>query len=197
MKYERPLLNDFEQIVVLQNENLISRLSSSEKADGYLSEAFSVEQLKSMDEDICVFVCKDKERVCGYICVNSVEYNKNIPLVASMLDCFPDITYQGKPLSTYNIAISGPVCIDKAYRGQGLFFNLYNKLSEFLLNERPELELYVVLISSQNLRSVNAHKKLGMEDVGAFSFDKNDFLIMAVPINQFKGDSNKITAPKG
>lgn len=187
MEYKRPLSSDFEQIVILQNRNLASVLTLSEKADGYLSGAFSVAQLKSMDDDICVFICKDKDKVCGYICVGSVEYNKNVPLVASMLNCFTHIIYRGKLLSTYNIAISGPVCIDKDYRGQGIFFNLYNKLSEFLVNEHPELDLYAVLVSNQNQRSINAHKKLGMENVGKFSFDNNDFLILVVPINECKG----------
>lgn len=182
MEYKRPILDDFEQIVTLQNKNLVDALTPSEKSDGYLSGSFSIEQLKSMDDDICVFICKDKNRVCAYICVSSVEYNKDIPLVASMLDCFPDISYRGKALSTYNIAISGPVCIDKDYRGQGVFFKLYEKLSEFLMKERPELDLYAVLISTQNLRSINAHKKVGMEQVGAFSFDNKEFLILVAPI---------------
>lgn len=189
MEYKRSNLGDFEQVVALQNKNLVTVLTPSEKVDGFLSEGLSIEQFKSMDKDICVFICKDEQGVCGYICVGSVEYNKNIPLVAAMLDCFPDISYRGKQLSTYNIAISGPVCIDRNYRGQGLFFNLYEKLSEFLLNERPELDLYVVLVSTQNERSINAHKKVGMEIVGTFSFNNNDFLIMVVPINKRKDDN--------
>ncbi|VEB36446.1 GNAT family acetyltransferase [Legionella sainthelensi] len=189
MEYKRPLSSDFEQIVTLQNRNLASVLTPTEKTDGYLSGAFSLDQLKAMDQDICVFICKDKDRVCGYICVGSVEYNKNVPLVASMLDYFPHIIYQERLLSTYNIAISGPVCIDKDYRGQGIFFNLYNELSEFLVRERPELDLYAVLVSTQNLRSINAHKKLGMESVGKFSFDNNDYLILVLPINKCKGQN--------
>lgn len=186
MKYQRAHSEDFEQIVILQNKYQASSLSSSDKTDGFLSGAFSVEQLKSMDEDIGVFVCKDKDLVRGYLCAGSVKYNKGVPIVAAMLDCFPHINYQGKTLSTYNIAISGPVCIDKDYRGQGLFFSLYHHLTTFLLSERPELELYVVFVSTQNQRSINAHKKLGMEIVGQFSFNKDHFVILAVPIKQRK-----------
>lgn len=49
------------------------------------------------------------------------------------------------------------------------------------MRERPELDLYAVLVSTQNLRSINAHKKLGMESVGKFSFDNNDYLILVLP----------------
>ena len=36
MKYTRPVSNDFEEIVVLQNKNFVSVLSPVEKEDGYI-----------------------------------------------------------------------------------------------------------------------------------------------------------------
>jgi hypothetical protein len=182
MEYKRPGSDDFEQMVILQNKNLASTLTSSEKADGFLSEAFSAEKFKAIDDDLCVLICKDKNRMCGYLCVSSIEHNKKVPLVEAMVKRFPHIIYHGKPLTTYNIAIYGPVCIDKDYRGQGILLNLYNALPQFLLKEHSELDLYAVLISSLNQRSVNAHKKLGMEIIGEYEFNKNTFLILAAPI---------------
>lgn len=183
MEYKRPDSEELEQIVVLQNKNLVSALESSEKSDGFLSEAFSMEQFREMDDDLCVLVGKDENTVCAYVCVSSVEYNKNIPIVRAMLDCFPQIIFKGKPLTAYCTAIPGPVCIDKEYRGRGILLQLYKELPAFLLKEHPELDLYAVLISKQNQRSINAHKKLGMEVVGEFAYKKGIFSILVKSID--------------
>ncbi len=184
MEYRRPSSDDFEQMVLLQNKNLVSVLNSSEKADGFLSGAFSAEEFKAMDEDLCVLICSDNKHMCGYLCVSSIESNKNVPLVVAMVKCFPHIKYQEKLLKDYNIAIAGPVCIDKEYRGQGILLNLYNTLPQFLVKEHPELDLYAVLISASNQRSVNAHKKLGMKIVGEYEYENNIYLILVSPINK-------------
>lgn len=182
MKYRRPNPGDFKQIVALQNKNLISVLTQSEQSDGFLSAAFSEEQFRSMDNDLCVVICTDLENICGYVCASSVEYNKNIPLVAAMLNHFPNITYQEKSLAVYNSFIYGPVCIDKEYRGKNILSALINKMLELLLQKNPQLELLTVLISSENQRSINAHKKLGMEKVGQFEFAGKIFWILVRPI---------------
>ena len=55
-----------------------------------------------------------------------------------------------------------------------------------ILRECNQLDLYVVLVSTQNQRSINAHIKLGMENVGSFLFKNSDFVILAVPIEKCK-----------
>lgn len=184
MEYKRPVADDFEQMVALQNKNLVSVLNPADKSDGFLSASFTSEQFKIMDNDLCVVICTDKNKVCGYICATSVEFNKQIPIVATMLEQLPFIIYQNKPLSAYNHAIPGPVCIDKDYRGQGILFNLYTEMKFYLLKEHKELELFTVLIASENQRSVNAHKKLGMEVVGQYTFNGTIFWILVLPIKK-------------
>lgn len=182
MQYRRPLLHDFEKMIALQNNNLVSALSKVHQSDGFLSASLTAEQFQEMDKDLCVIVCDDLEKICGYLCVSSVDYNKKIPLVAAMIERFSTIEFQGKPLSAYQSFISGPVCVDRAHRGQGIFINLYQHLMLVLRQEHPELELATTLIANENPRSIHAHKKLGMETVGEFKFNNKDFSILVMPV---------------
>lgn len=184
MDYRRPLSDDFEKMVILQNKNLASVLKQDDKADGFLSASFSAEQFKVMDEDLCVVICADEEEVCAYVCVSSVAFNQKVPLVAAMIERFPFIMYEGKTLKTYNHAISGPVCIDKEYRGKGILLNLYQQVKLFLQEEHGELDLFTVLIAAENERSVYAHKKLGMEVVGQCEFNSTVYEILVLPISK-------------
>ena len=184
MEYRRPSSSDFDKIVALQNSNLASALKQSEQLDGFLTASFSAQQFQAMDNDLCVVVCTEAEQMIGYACASSVEYNKSIPLIATMLKYFPMITYKNKSLATYHSFIYGPVCIDKGYRGKGILHPLFKKILEFLLHEHQQLELLTTLISIENTRSLNAHEKLSMEIVGQFEFNEKAFCILVFPINK-------------
>lgn len=190
MQYRRPQANDFQQMAELNNKNMISALNEAEKADGFLSASFTAEQFKMMDTDLCSVVCVDADKVCGYVCASSIEFNKNIPLVAAMIDQFPHITYQGKPLTAFKSFIYGPVCIDKAYRGKGILENLFKTMLEILAKDAPHLELLTVLIATENQRSINAHKKLGIEPVGEFKFKQKNYLALVFPTKTIKASNS-------
>ena len=159
MQFRRPLPQDFPKMVQLHHQNLLTNLTPSEQASGFLSASFSEEQFQAMDRDLCVAVCADSDKVCGYACAASIQYNQSIPLVAAMIARFPEIVYQGRPFSSYHPFIYGPVCIDRAYRGQGIL----SRLVEALLNFLPQdFDLLTSFISKDNQRSIHAHQKLGI-----------------------------------
>ena len=179
MQFRRPLPQDFPKMVQLHNQNLLNNLTPSEQASGFLSASFSEEQFQAMDQDLCVVVCTDSDKLCGYACAGSIQYNQNIPLVAAMIARFPEISYQGRPLSSYHPFIYGPVCIDREYRGQGLL----PKLIETLLSALPPgFDALTTLISKDNQRSIHAHQKLGIEKIGEFEFNGQSFLILTKKI---------------
>ena|SRR3990167_5633721 len=184
MEYRRPLTSDFEKMVTLQNKNLKSALNQSENLDGFLTASFSAEEFKSMDNDLCVIVCADGQNIVAYACASSIEYNKNFPLIATMIKQFPQIIYKNKPLVSYNSFIYGPACIDREYRGKGVLNNIFSKMRDFLLQEHQQFELLTTIISVENERSIKAHEKLGMKSVGQFEFNENTFWILALPINR-------------
>lgn len=178
MQYRRALSSDYLGIVALQNKNLRAALTAPEQADGFLSVQFSEEQFQAMNHDLCVIVGVDQKAVRCYACASSLEFNQQVPLIVNMCEDLKKISYQKKRLSDYASFIYGPVCIDKAYRGKGILLNLFQEVLAFLRKEHSYLELLVTLIAKNNLRSLNAHKKLGLEMVGEFSFNENVFSIL-------------------
>lgn len=68
----------------------------------------------------------------------------------------------------------GPVCIDRAARGQGVLEALYRDL----VARRPGREA-VLFIRANNSRSLQAHLRLGMQEVARFVVDGEDFVVLS------------------
>lgn len=68
----------------------------------------------------------------------------------------------------------GPVCIDRAARGQGVLDALYREL----VRQRPDREA-VLFIRADNPRSLSAHLRLGMREVAGFVLDGEDFIVLS------------------
>ena len=60
----------------------------------------------------------------------------------------------------------GQVCIDKDYRGKGIFNILFQKHKEVYSNA---YELLVTEISTKNYRSQKAHEKIGFTTIYTYS----------------------------
>jgi hypothetical protein len=174
MEYRQATDDDLQGIVDLQHKNLIQHLTDAEKADGFLSVAFTKEQFKTMNDQTGIIVCKAGDRVCGYLCASSLEFNKAFPLVAAMMETFPKLSYKEKTLDQYPAIIIGPWCIASECRGQGVFLNMWSALN----NMRRTNELMVTFISTKNLRSYHAAKKVGMREISTFQFKGNDFFVL-------------------
>ena len=168
--------------IELQNKNLPAVLDDIEKKDGFLSGEFTIEQFQAMNDDLCVMVCFDNDYFCGFLVASSIEFNKQFPLPKAMIDCFPKISYKGKSIVEYNPFISGPGCIDRKYRGKGVYASLVRAVLNFLAQQTNPPDLRISLVSSENSRSINAQKKIGMDRVGQFEFNNKIILIFAMSL---------------
>ena len=140
-----------------------------------------------MNNDLCVMACFDNNNLCGYLIASSIEYNRQFPLLATMIDCFDKIIYKGKSLNKYKSYISGPGCVDKKHRGHGIYLKLVQNVLDFLKQQSNPPDLRVLFVSTENSISINAQKKVGMEIVGQFEFNNKIFLILVMPLQpEFK-----------
>ncbi|MEQ5324862.1 N-acetyltransferase [Proteus vulgaris] len=81
----------------------------------------------------------------------------SIPPIAQEINRrFPEITQ--------NNWFYGPVCIDKTHRGKSLLKDLYQQICS-LHGGHP-----IAFVNSENIRSLKAHQKLGMEIVKNIEF---------------------------
>ncbi len=177
---------DLAGVVALQNLNLVSNLSEDQKKDGFLSGAFSEEQFAEMNQDVGILVSVDDDKVAGFICVGSVEFNLPYPLPKAMIEEFSRIQFDRKSLSTYECVIAGPVCVAREKRGTGLFDFMYGQVYKIL---PAHINMITTLVSKSNPRSLKAHEKVGMQIVGDFHYQGRDFVIMVRPVHQVSATS--------
>src|SRR5262245_51282566 len=84
---------DYPGRLTLQQANLLDHLSAESRADGYLSARFSPAQFERMNTDIAVVAATEDDRVAGYLCASSIEFNRQFPLLAAMLGRYDDVSF--------------------------------------------------------------------------------------------------------
>ncbi|NLI53128.1 MAG: GNAT family acetyltransferase [Clostridiales bacterium] len=174
MIYRNATLADIPQIEELQKKYHVSFISEEDKKDGFVTTLFDDALLGEIigTEDGIALAC-DGEQVVAYAMAASWQYWSKWPLFQHMIADLEHVTYLGQQLTTENSYQYGPVCIDKAYRGQGVLQEL------FLFSARQMHKRYPILITfinQANPRSFAAHtRKVGLDVIKTFSFNGNHY----------------------
>jgi GNAT superfamily N-acetyltransferase len=158
--------NDLEGILHLQKANLAQGLTPEEaREQGFVTVCHSFAQLKKMNEQEKHIIAKDEERVVGYCLAMTRLARRDIPVLISMFEVFDAITYRGGKISDYRYLVVGQVCVDKAYRGQGVLARCY---AAYKARYQPAYDFAITIIDAANTRSLRAHQKLGFQDIHAY-----------------------------
>jgi hypothetical protein len=101
------------------------------------------------------------------------------PLFAHMIKNLPENSFNSQPLSVDNSYQYGPICIDKRYRGSGVFQKVFYASLDSMASRYPTM---VTFINQINHRSYVAHtQKVIMDTVCTFQFNQNDYYMLACP----------------
>ena len=147
------------QVHELNRQNLKGNLSLQEQEEqGFVTWLYPVSLLQQINNLAPSIIVKDEDKVVGYALVTPVEAGNFHPDLQAMIDNLETLNYKGRPLSSYSYYIMGQVCIDKDYRGKGIFSMLFNKHKEVYSDT---YDLLVTEISLSNIRSQKAHEKVG------------------------------------
>jgi hypothetical protein len=111
-------------------------------------------------------ICKDNEKVVAYILAMTAKSKNDIPVLFPMFEIFNKIIYKGKPVADYDYMVVGQVCVHKNYRGQGIFDRCYEAYRNCFKNR---YQFAITEIASANLRSINAHKRIGFSEIYAYT----------------------------
>lgn len=179
MQFRKAATEELDQLIILQNENLVSNLSAEEKADGFLSGAFTKEQFSTFNEQLGIIVCVEDGLVLAFLVTSTAEANLEYSLPEKMISRYSNVKFNGKPLSDFLSLVAGPVCVAKSCRGRGIFEGLYKAMPNIVPSE---IELAVALVSVSNPRSMRAHEKVGMEKVDQFIYEGREFYTLAKEI---------------
>lgn len=155
--------SDLEGILLLQNANLAQGLTREEiQGQGFVTVKHSYDQLKKLNDYEKHIIVKDNEKVIGYVLAMTQQSKFDIPILIPMFDVFNNIMYASKKITDYNFIVIGQVCIEKSYRGQGIFDKCYNEYEKYY---KDTYDFAITEIASTNIRSLNAHKRIGFKEI--------------------------------
>ena len=174
MLYHNATVADIPQIESLQKRYHVSFINEEEKKNGFVTTLFTPDQLTELieQEDGISLAC-DGDKVVAYAMAGSWQFWSKWPLFQYMIANLPNTQYLGQTLTTENSYQYGPVCIDMAYRGQGVLQKLFAHSARQMNKRYPIL---ITFINHVNPRSFKAHtEKVGLEVIKNFSFNGNNY----------------------
>lgn len=156
--------------------NLAASLTKDEiQSQGFVTVDHSYEQLAALNDQEKHVIAKDNEKVIGYLLAMTKKCWAEIPVLVPMFDIFDSVPYNGKKISEYNYLVVGQVCIDKAYRGQGILDHCY---AAYKARYSAKYDFAITEIASTNLRSLNAHKRVGFKEVHTFISGETKWVVV-------------------
>jgi len=168
--------DDLEKILGLQEKNLSRNLTTDEiKSQGFVTINHSLQMLQQMHTMAPSIIVKDDDRIVAYALTMLREFSTLVPALEPMFEKFESLRWKEKPLNFYSYYVMGQICVDKAYRGQGLFDALYQKHKEVY---SFRFDLLVTEIATRNLRSINAHQRVGFETVNTFRDETDEWNVV-------------------
>ncbi len=182
VQYRKATPADFDGILGLQRQNLITTLQEKDLSQGFLIIEFTREQLYKISSDLGIFVAVQDKTFIGYLMAQSVDFADESPLIAHMLNRLKEFTFDSVPLASCKLFIYGPVCIDEQYRGHKILDGLFDIMLKTL---QGHYDAGVAFVSAQNLRSFKAHKiKLGMRIADEFEFNGQKYWTLVFALGQ-------------
>lgn len=149
---------DIPGILALQEPNL-------HENGGGLSARQTADWFRQTMLEMPIVVCRRDGNVVGYVLATSLAAKSHVAIVQAMLRAFP---------APPNCYLYGPVCVAAAERGNGLAGAMYEELRSRLPG-RPAL----TFVRSDNATSLQAHRKMGMAELGEFTNDGDSYIALA------------------
>jgi len=147
--------NELHQILEIQKRALKGNVSLSEqKEQGYITVPHTFEILKKMNDACAHILAIDGVQVVGYALVMLESFRFEMDVLTPMFET-ADKLLPGK-----NYLTMGQICIDKPYRGKGVFKGLYNYYQSEL---SENFDCLFTEVATSNTRSLNAHLAVGFK----------------------------------
>lgn len=159
--------SDLNGILELQYQNLSANLEKDEiQSQGFVTVHHSFAQLQKLDDYERHIIARDGDKVVGYVLAMTEKSKADIPVLVPMFEVFNQVDYRDRKVSDYNYLVIGQVCIDKAYRGQGLFANCYEAYKK---HYGKKYDFAITEIDVANKRSLRAHEKIGFKEIHTYT----------------------------
>lgn len=146
------------QIRTLQFQNISTNFTIEEQQqEGFVTVQHSLELLEQMNIACAHIIAKDDQKVVGFALVMLPTFRNEIDILVPMFERIDRLLALNK-----SYVIMGQICIDKNYRKQGIFRQLYLFYKEKL---QKQFDFLITEVAAINLRSINAHQSVGFKTI--------------------------------
>ena len=169
--------SDLEGILKLQKSNLPKNLNPEEiQTQVFVTVDHSYDLLKKMNDIEKHIIAKEQDKIIKYVLAMTKHSRFEISILLPMFNVLDSVPYKKQKISDYDYMLVGQVCVDKKYRGQGIFDKCYNYYREVY---SKKYEFAITEIATQNFRSLNAHKRIGFEEIHSYiGPDKTEWIVV-------------------
>lgn len=176
---------DLDEVFALQQRYHVDTISEEDKPDGFVTTLFTTDQLRAlMEQEQGVSIAVSDGKVIGYAMAGSWEFWSEWPLFEYMIERLNEDNYCGDTMTVENSYQYGPICVDKEYRGTGVFQGLFWFSLKTMADKYPYM---LTFINQINPRSYKAHtEKVGMDVIKTFEFNDNDYWELGIPTEKVK-----------
>ena len=182
IQFEVAKNSDIEGVIALQSIYLVSNMTEEEKASGFVTTPFSIEQLQEVIRQEGLFIAKDDGKIIAYIFAASWQYFSQWAIFNHMTPMLPALSFSHFEMTDLNTFQYGPICIDKKYRGKGLINPFFDFMRIHLMKRFP---VSITFINKTNMPSQKAHiEKLKWAVIGDFEFNNNNYFILGYDMSQ-------------
>lgn len=150
-------LQDLDQIMSLMLEN------QPEKG-GNLSAKFERSYIEHLIRIRPIIIARRQLHVIAFLMSSDFNHNKNIPIIDKMLSVYHNHA---------QAYLYGPICVKEEERGQGIAQAMFEELR---IHEPSRQG--ILFIKKDNNASLRAHKKMGMNQVAHFNFEKTEYVVL-------------------
>lgn len=165
---------EIEQILQLQQQNFPNNLSEEDRSrDGFVTVKHTADILLKWQKQQPHVLAISDGKVVGYALSMLPEHRNDIPILVPMFE-----KIDAKVDSTLRYLVMGQVCIDKAYRGKGIFRGLYDKMK----SSCNEFDWIITEVDTANERSLRAHEAVGFQELLTYQQDEQLWSLIYLPI---------------
>ena len=171
-------LQEREGVMALLRANHADNLGEAERRDGFVTTNMTPEQMTALiAEENGVTVARDGAGVAAFALAAPWGFWSQWPFFRNMIRILGNYRFGGVTLTEENSYQYGPVCVDRDYRGRGVFERVFAASLRTMEDRYP---IMVTFVNQANPRSYAAHsRKAGMATPGTFDYNGSHYYLMA------------------
>lgn len=160
---------------MLQQKNLPKNLSDIEKREqGFVTVNHSLEILLKMNSAFPHTIAIHNNKVIGYALSMLPSFGNEIDILKPMFNEIEKIINNDKFL------VMGQICVEKEYRGKGVFKCLYKNMIKS--SKAAGYSKIITEIDALNLRSLKAHEIIGFKPINNYKIENKNWVIVELDI---------------